>query len=106
MPRRVCYRRGDPKAALRTLEWLVPNGLGGYASGTAGGLPTRRFHGSLIAALPPPRGRILAVGALEDCDEDDLEELALEDGLPVWGYRKVEKRLSLQFGHNLTVVIY
>jgi predicted glycogen debranching enzyme len=106
MPRRVCYRRGDPKAALRTLEWLVPNGLGGYASGTAGGEPTRRFHGALIAALPPPRGRILAVSTIEDCDGDDLEEFALEEGLPVWRYEKIVKRLSMPLGHNLTILTY
>jgi predicted glycogen debranching enzyme len=106
MTRRVCFSRGDPETALRTLEWLVPNGLGGYASGTAGGRPTRRFHGSLIAALPPPRGRVLAVSVLEDCPEAELQEFALEDGLPVWRYRKVEKRLSMPHGHNLTIVTY
>jgi predicted glycogen debranching enzyme len=104
MTRRVCWRRGDPEAALRTLEWLVPNGLGGYASGTIGGQPTRRFHGSLIAALPPPRGRILAVGPLSDCQ--GLQELALEEGLPVWKYEKLEKRLSMPQGRNLTIVTY
>ena len=40
-------------------EWLVTNGLGGYASGTMTGLITRRFHGYLVAALPAPRGRTL-----------------------------------------------
>ena len=104
MTRRVCWRKGDPQEALRTLEWLVPNGLGGYASGTIGGQPTRRFHGSLIAALPPPRGRILSVGPLADCE--DLREFALEDGLPVWKYEKVEKRLSMPQGRNLTIVTY
>ena len=36
-------------------EWLVTNGLGGYASGTLCGVPTRRYHGLLIAALCPRR---------------------------------------------------
>jgi hypothetical protein len=35
-------------------EWLVTNGLGGYASGTVTGAITRRYHGLLIAALPTP----------------------------------------------------
>ena len=35
-------------------EWLVTNGLGGYASGTVSGAVTRRYHGLLIAALPAP----------------------------------------------------
>ena len=42
-----------------TREWLVTNGLGGYASGTVGGVITRRYHGLLIAALPSPHGRIV-----------------------------------------------
>jgi hypothetical protein len=38
-------------------EWLVTNGIGGYASGTVSGNLTRRYHGLLIAALQPPVGR-------------------------------------------------
>jgi predicted glycogen debranching enzyme len=45
-------------------EWLVCNGLGGYASGTVGGAPTRRYHGYLIAALPNPAGRVMMLNAL------------------------------------------
>jgi predicted glycogen debranching enzyme len=45
--------------AMSTREWLVTNGLGGYASGTVSGVITRRYHGVLIAALPAPLGRIV-----------------------------------------------
>jgi len=45
-------------------EWLVCNGLGGYASGTVGGAPTRRYHGYLIAALPNPAGRVMMLNSL------------------------------------------
>src|SRR5215472_12485281 len=45
-------------------EWLVTNGLGGYASGTLTGLATRRFHGYLVAALPAPRGRMIMLNHL------------------------------------------
>src|SRR5579884_2317677 len=44
---------------LLTHEWLVTNALGGFASGTIGGVPTRRYHGLLVAALPAPLGRIV-----------------------------------------------
>ena len=44
-------------------EWLVTNGLGGYASGTVTGALTRRFHGLLVAALPSPLGRTDAAHA-------------------------------------------
>src|SRR5262245_7358769 len=35
--------RADPDAFL-SREWLVTNGLGGYASGSVGGAATRRYH--------------------------------------------------------------
>ncbi|MGC8495007.1 MAG: glycogen debranching enzyme N-terminal domain-containing protein [Syntrophobacteraceae bacterium] len=42
----------DSKSNPHTMaEWLVTNGLGGYASGTVAGAITRRYHGLLIAAL-------------------------------------------------------
>src|SRR5688572_2092533 len=48
-------------APLVEREWLVANGLGGYASGTVAGATTRRYHGLLIAAEPPPLGRTLTL---------------------------------------------
>lgn len=35
-------------------EWLLGNGIGGYAAGTVSGAATRRYHGLLIAALADP----------------------------------------------------
>src|SRR6516162_1950412 len=46
-------------------EWLVTNGIGGFASGTVSGL-ARRYHGLLIAALKPPLRRTLLVAKLEE----------------------------------------
>src|SRR3984893_5917703 len=46
-------------------EWLVADGLGGFAMGTVGGLRTRRYHGLLVVATRPPRGRMLALAALD-----------------------------------------
>jgi len=42
-------------------EWLVTNGLGGFACGTVGGANTRRYHGFLVASLNPPVERMLLV---------------------------------------------
>ena len=47
-------------------EWLVTNGIGGFASGTVSGLVTRRYGGLLIAALKPPLGHTLLVAMLEE----------------------------------------
>src|SRR5438270_8075793 len=92
-------------------EWLVTNGLGGYASGTLCGAATRRYHGLLVAALPAPLGRTmmfnhlsevlrlpdgtrLELGAVERADRTlelpgaaHLEEFRVEWGLPIWRYR-------------------
>jgi glycogen debranching enzyme len=40
-------------------EWLITNGIGGYASSTVAGLNTRRYHGLPVAATTPPAGRLL-----------------------------------------------
>src|SRR6266446_868395 len=53
----------DLPNALRR-EWLVTNGLGGYASGTVAGVDTRRYHGLLVAALAPPVERTVLVAGL------------------------------------------
>src|SRR5512140_183818 len=58
-------------------EWLITNGLGGYASGTVSGIVTRRYHGVLIAALPAPLGRIVMLNHL-------LERVRLASGRTVW----------------------
>ena len=53
-------------AGLLEREWLVTNGLGGYASGTICGAATRRYHGMLIAAQPAPLGRVMMVNHLRE----------------------------------------
>ena len=116
-PRRIGWRRSEPVEALVAREWLLTNGLGGYASGTVGGVPTRRFHGLLVAALPAPLGRTLmlnhvsetllpgesapiALGGLEGPDgialPDALAEMTLENGRPVWRFESAGGRLVLE----------
>ena len=51
---------------LRSREWLVTNGIGGYASSTIAGMNTRRYHGLLVAATAPPLGRLVLLSQLED----------------------------------------
>jgi predicted glycogen debranching enzyme len=52
--------------AWRNREWLVTNGLGGYASGTLAGVCTRRYHGMFVPNLPRPRGRHVMVSRLDE----------------------------------------
>jgi len=51
---------------LVTREWLVTNGLGGYASGTLAGVVTRRYHGLLISAQPSPLGRLMMLNEIQE----------------------------------------
>jgi predicted glycogen debranching enzyme len=113
-------------------EWLVTNGLGGYASGTASGAITRRYHGLLIAALPNPLGRMMMLNGLSErlrlpdrrvvytgaeelagvTPENTLgaAEFRLEGGLPVWRYEvegfTLEKRLMLPYRQNTVHITY
>lgn len=51
---------------LSAREWLVTNGLGGYASSSLSGANTRRYHGLLVAALNPPASRTVMVSKIEE----------------------------------------
>ncbi len=59
--------------AAEAREWLVTNGIGGFASGTIAGTLTRRYHGLLMAALQPPLGRTLLLAK--------VDETAVYDGI-------------------------
>lgn len=117
---------------LLAREWLVTNGLGGYASGSVAGVATRRYHGLLIAALPTPIGRTVMLSHLgewvrlpdrrtirlagEERPEQPYElpeiltEFRMEMGLPVWTYHVgdavIEKRILLPYGQNTVHVNY
>jgi len=52
--------------ATQNREWIVTNGIGGYASSTVAGMHTRRYHGLLVAATRPPAGRIVMLSKLEE----------------------------------------
>ena len=58
-------------AVAESREWLVTNGIGGYASGTISGILNRRYHGLLMAALQPPLGRTLLLAKIDESAEYD-----------------------------------
>jgi predicted glycogen debranching enzyme len=124
----------DPTRSMPRREWLVTNGLGGYASGTVAGVVTRRYHGLLVSALPAPLGRYMMLNHLlervrlpdrtltwlGDADEvagpnaadrtGHLVEFRLELGLPVWRYEigrvVIEKRVLMPYGQNTVHINY
>lgn len=57
--------RAAPATEVQTApEWLLTNGIGGYAMGTLHGVNTRRYHGLLVAATSPPVGRVVALHSM------------------------------------------
>jgi predicted glycogen debranching enzyme len=58
-------------------EWLEPDGLGGFASGTAVGMRTRRYQALLLTATSPPTGRFVLVNGFEAWVETDGGRFAL-----------------------------
>lgn len=66
-------------------EWLVTNGLGGYASSTLIGANTRKYHGLLVAALNPPVERTLLLAKLDERVELGGRVYNLATNQTVWG---------------------
>lgn len=58
-------------------EWLLTNGLGGYACGTVADVNTRRYHGTLVAATSPPLGRVVTTNRWGCTLVDEAKEHAL-----------------------------
>jgi predicted glycogen debranching enzyme len=127
----IVLGRGDCGSLERTVqrEWLVTNGMGGFASGTICDMNTRRYHGLLMAAFSPPVGRTLLVaktdvivryagktyqlfsneftdGTITAHGYLHLESFFLDGTVPVWRYALadalIEKRVLMEPGRNTT----
>ena len=88
---RVAIDRAEPLRHLDT-EWLLTNGLGGFAMGTVLSTNTRRYHGLLVASMIPPLGRVVALHTV-------IEQLETPDGpidlaLPQFELRSKDSRLQ------------
>jgi predicted glycogen debranching enzyme len=119
--------------AAEAREWIVTNGIGGFASGTIAGCETRRYHGLLLAALRPPVGRTQLVTGLDEIVRYggaeyslathqwaggvvdpkgylNIESFRLDGMMPVWTYALadalLEKRVWMCHGQNTTYVEY
>ncbi|MCB9037820.1 MAG: glycogen debranching enzyme N-terminal domain-containing protein [Lewinellaceae bacterium] len=117
--------------SLAGKEWLVANGLGGYASSTICGANTRRYHGLLVAAFNPPTDRRVLVSRIEEklnCGEttvelssnafpgvvhpqgyqylESFERAPLPRAVFSAGEARVAKTILMVHGSNTTVVEY
>ncbi len=124
----------EPTERSISTEWLVTNGLGGYAMGTLAGTPTRTYHGLLIAALAPPVERtVLVGGCLETLEVGDrtvtlhalertdgsfvgdgpahLRDVRLDGSMPVWSFDlgnglHLDRRVWMAHEANTTYIRY
>lgn len=112
-------------------EWVVTNGIGGYAGDSLIGAHTRKHHGLLVASLRPPVERYLVVsrvleefqvagrrfslaagrrrGGLTENGQDYLQRF-LYDGLPTFIYHvediHMTRTIAMEHGHNTTAIGY
>lgn len=121
-------------AAGTTREWLVTDGLGGYAMGTVSGLRTRRYHGLLVVAGETPAARRVGLvsldpavvlpsgarirlgahewssGVVDPRGFEFLERFDLVDGLPRWRWRigdvVIERELAMTYGRPAVAVVH
>ncbi len=112
-------------------EWLLTNGIGGYAMGTAAGINTRRYHGLLVAATTPPTGRMLLLASVDTTVQADGNPVGLSanqypgavfpegyhylrefsvGSVAVWRYKaaemELEKRVRIHPGVNAVTIEY
>lgn len=129
IPRDVCV---DLNRAL-SKEWLVANGIGGFASSSITGANTRRYHALLVAALKPPVERTVLLSKIDEEAEIDartyylstneypdgkinpggfvhIEEFRLYDNIPTTVFRLgdnvLHKTVWMEHGHNTTYIRY
>ena len=111
-------------------EWVISNGIGGFASSTIIGANTRRYHGLLIAPLLPPARRYVLLSKVDECVYIGNEHYNLytnvsknyiSDGykvldsfekeiLPEYNFKvkdmKINKKISMVYGRNTVVIKY
>ncbi len=111
-------------------EWLITNGLGGYASSTIVGCNTRKYHGLLVAPFAAPGRRRLILSKLDESLEIDgtkynlytnIANNVISDGykyetsfekdyIPIFTYNvngvEVKKLVCMEYGKNTVCILY
>lgn len=111
-------------------EWLITNGIGGFASSTIIGANTRRYHGLLIAPLTPPARRQLIVSKVDESLELDGKKYDLytnmcknyiakgyqylssfeKEYIPIFTYQVedviIKKYICMEYGKNTVTILY
>ena len=126
---KIMVNKGEFKDLIQR-EWVISNGIGGFAASTVTGANTRKYHGLLIAALTPPARRFLILSKVDESIEFDgckyplytnICDNYISDGykniesfekkyVPTYNFKigdiKIQKIISMQYGRNTVVVLY
>ena len=126
---KIMVNKGDFKDLIQK-EWIISNGIGGFAASTVTGANTRKYHGLLIAALTPPARRFLTLSKVDESIEfngckyplyTNICDNYISDGykniesfekkyVPTYNYKiddiKIQKTISMQYGRNTVVILY
>lgn len=111
-------------------EWLITNGIGGFASSTIIGTNTRKYHGLLIAPLKPPAQRVLILSKVDESIEiegkkynlyTNIGENYISQGykyqetfekqyIPIFKYKigkiEITKTICMEYGKNTVGIHY
>lgn len=111
-------------------EWIITNGIGGFASSTMVGANTRRYHGLLVAPLNPPARRHLILSKVDESIQIDNKKYDIytnmcknyisegykylisfeKEYIPIYTYKIedviVKKYICMEYGKNTVVVLY
>ncbi len=126
---KIVVNKGEFKDLVQR-EWVISNGIGGFASSTVVGANTRKYHGLLVAALTPPARRFLILSKVDESIEFNGNKYPLytnicdnyiSDGykriesfekkyVPIFTYKiediSIKKTICMQYGRNTVVILY
>lgn len=111
-------------------EWLITNGIGGYASSSIIGANTRKYHGLMVAPLTPPARRFLILSKVDEAIEINNNKYELytnvcknsisegykyqksfeKDVIPTFTYEIedtiIKKSICMEYGKNTVTILY
>lgn len=111
-------------------EWIITNGIGGFASSTIIGCNTRKYHGLLIAPLTPPARRFLVLSKIDESidiegikynlytnmckdyisDGYEFQQSFEKDYIPIFTYQiedtTIKKLICMEYGKNTVTILY
>ena len=126
---KIMVNKGEFKDLIQR-EWIIANGIGGFAASTVTGANTRKYHGLLVAALTPPARRFLVLSKVDESIEfngckyplyTNICDNYISDGykriesfekkyVPTYTYKiddiSIQKTISMQYGRNTVVILY